>query len=57
MGSSLTEREAEQFRQTHQRRVEELRRFLPQEILDQVADVRVLALDVSTQEVKEAAAR
>ncbi len=46
------EREAEQFRQTHQRRVEELRRFLPQEILDQVADVRVLALDVSTQEVK-----
>ena len=51
------EREAEQFRQTHQRRVEELRRFLPQEILDQVADVRVLALDVSTQEVKEAAAR
>ena len=51
------EREAEQFRQTHQRRVEELRRFLPQEILDQVADVRVLALDVSTQEVKGAAAR
>ena len=51
------EREAEQFRQTHQRRVEELRRFLPQEILDQVADVRVLALDVSTQEVKEAADR
>lgn len=51
------EREAEQFRQTHQRRVEELRQFLPQEILDQVADVRVLALDVSTQEVKEAAAR
>ena len=37
--------------------MEELRRFLPQEILDQVADVRVLALDVSTQEVKEAAAR
>ena len=51
------EQEKEQFRQTHQRRVEELRRFLPQEILDQVADVRVLALDVSTQEVKEAAAR
>ena len=33
------EREAEQFRQTHQRRVEELRRFLPQEILDECGSI------------------
>lgn len=55
--SFQAEREKAQFRRDHQRNTEHLRQVLPREILDQVADVRVLALDVSTREVKDALTR
>lgn len=49
--------ETAQFAQGHQWRMEHLRQVLPQEILDQVADLRVLALDTATADVKGAVTR
>lgn len=43
----------ESFLEMHNREVEELRQKLPAEILDQVADVRVLALGKATRKVKK----
>ncbi len=45
------------FRAEWEERMAELSAVLPQEILDQVADIRVLALGESTREVKRAIAR
>lgn len=45
------------FRRNHLEQVEQLRRALPREILAQVADLRVLALDAATPEVIAAITR
>ena len=45
------------FRRDHLEQVERLRRVLPREILEQAADLRVLALDAATPEVIAAVTR
>ena len=45
------------FRRDHLEQVERLRRALPREILEQAADLRVLALDAATPEVIAAVTR
>lgn len=46
------ETEAE-FQSTHENIVKSMQERLPKEILEQVADVRVLALDIATKEVRQ----
>ena len=41
------------FLEMHQDEIEELKENLPKEILDEVADIRVLALGVATEKVKD----
>ena len=41
------------FQSAHEKNVKTLKARLPKEILEQVADVRVLALDIATKEVRQ----
>ena len=40
------------FLEIHQNEIEDLKTNLPKEILDEVADIRVLALGIATEKVK-----
>lgn len=42
-----------EFQSAHENRVSMMQKKLPEEILKQVADVRVLALDIATKEVRQ----